>query len=351
MSETPVWQPGCPVEVTPASDRIRLSHGEGARDSRRLIRDHILPRFGITEDFRDAALLSATNARLAISTDSHTVWPLFFPGGDIGSLAVYGTVNDLAVSGARPRWMTVALILEEGFPIDVLLAVLDRLAAAARECEVQLVAGDTKVVPRGAVDGLMINTTSVGELRDPLPPGPSAIQNGDQLIVSGPLGRHGTAVLCAREELGFATAPESDAGSVFAAVDELLNAVGPGVRCLRDATRGGVSSVLQEWTADCGLSFRLQQAAVPVSDDVRGACELLGLDPLYVANEGTFVAAVAADAVGDALSILQALPGTGEAAVIGDAIPRGISAVLVERLPGTRQPLDEPSGAPLPRIC
>lgn len=341
----------CPVVLDEYSDRIQLAHGEGGRASRRLIEDVILPRTGAPRTFADAALVTASSRRLAIATDSHTVSPLFFPGGDIGSLSVYGTVNDLAVSGARPRWLTLSLIIEEGLPIAILERVLDSAAAAARQCQVLLVAGDTKVVPSGHADGLFLNTTGVGEMLPCVPVGPTAIQAGDRIIVSGPIGRHGMAVLCAREELGLESPVVSDSAPLTDSVCTLINTAGSAVRCLRDATRGGVSAVLQEWAAAAEYTFELAEDRIPVTDDVRGVCELLGLDPLYVANEGTFVAVVAADAAERAVSALREVSQSAAATVIGTVTPRGLCSVTVHRLLGPAQPLDEMSGAPLPRIC
>lgn len=346
------WQWNCPVEVSPASPRITLPHGEGARLTRRLITETILPRFG-TPPFvlSDAAHVVAGGNRLALTSDCHTVSPLFFPGGDLGSLSVYGTVNDLAVSGAVPRWLTCGLIIEEGLPLSVLERILDSAAEAARRCRVTIVAGDTKVVPRGAADGLYLITAGVGELTDPVPTGPPSIRPGDCLIVSGPVGRHGIAVLCARNDLGFDPAPASDSGPVLDQVSSLRLSAGTQLRAIRDATRGGISAVLHEWAIDSGLTFALQDTDIPVTDDVRGACELLGLDPLYVASEGTIVAAVAPECSARALRELQKLEACAAAAIIGTAEPRGISPVTIRRAFGSEQPLDEPSGAPLIRIC
>ena len=351
MTDRGAWQIGCPITLENDFERIQLAHGEGARASRSLIEQVILPRFAPVKEFADAALVDISAGRLAIATDSHTVSPLFFPGGDIGSLAVYGTVNDLAVAGAVARWLTLSLIIEEGLPIRVLERVLDSAARAASECSVDVVAGDTKVVPRGTADGLFVNTTGVGETVAPVPVGPSVVRNGDQVIVSGPIGRHGIAVLCAREEFSFETTPVSDSATVQHSVRALLNAVGNHVRCIRDATRGGVSAVLHEWAAAADCTFELVDSCIPVTDDVRGACELLGLDPLYVANEGTFVVAVAPHAAARALAVLRDVKPSHEAAIIGTVTARGICPVTSIRALGTAQPVDEPSGAPLPRIC
>ncbi len=349
-------QPGdrwnCPIPLTADAQRISLAHGEGARLSRQLISDVILRRLNpAANGFEDAARVTSDGRRLAICTDSHTVSPLFFPGGDLGSLSVYGTVNDLAVAGARPRWLTLSLIIEEGLPVVILQQLLDSAARAAAECGVLIVAGDTKVVPRGAADGLFANSTGVGEMIDPVPPGAKSIQAGDRILVSGPIGRHGIAVLCARESFLFDPAPMSDSGPVLAQMVALRDAAGEQLRTVRDATRGGVSSVLHEWSLECGHTFELAESRIPVTADVRGACELLGLDPLYVANEGTIVAAVDASVADHVLAALRSVKGCEQAAIIGEVRQKGICPVTIRRALGSPQPLDEPSGAPLPRIC
>ena len=352
MSDLDIRRWNCPIPIEATAERIVLAHGEGARLSRQLIADVILPRLHASVGgFEDAARVTANTHRLAICTDSHTVSPIFFPGGDLGSLSVYGTVNDLAVAGAKPRWLTFSLIIEEGLPIVVLEQLLDSAARAAAECGVQIVAGDTKVVPRGAVDGVFINTTGVGELINPVAEGPTSIQTGDRIIVSGPVGRHGIAVMCARDEFLFQPPPASDSGSVMQQVEAVRLVAGTGLRAMRDATRGGVSAVLQEWSRECGRTFELIEADVPVTLDVRGACELLGLDPLYVANEGTIVVAVSHAVVDETLTALRRISGCQQAAIIGQVVQKGICSVTIRRTLGQPQPLDEPSGAPLPRIC
>ncbi len=353
MNHLSDWSLNCPISVSADAERISLAHGEGARLTRRLIAETILPRVASAEHFgfSDAAKVTTIGCRLAICTDSHTVSPMFFPGGDLGSLAVFGTVNDLAVTGAYPRWLTLSLIVEEGLPKVILETILDSVARAARECKVAIVAGDTKVVPRGAVDGLFINTSGVGELMDPVPPGPKAIQVGDLVIVSGPIGRHGIAVMSARGGFLMDTASVSDSGSVFPIVAALRDGVGERVRVIRDATRGGVSAVLQEWALESGHCFALTESSIPVTDAVRGACELLGLDPLYVANEGTIVVVVDAAHAQSGIDAMRRVVGCEQAVIIGEVQPAGISPVTIRRGFGPPRPLDEPSGAPLPRIC
>ena len=276
---------------------------------------------------------------------------MFFPGGNLGSLAVYGTVNDLAVAGAYPRWLTLSLIIEEGFPIAVLERILASVARAAREVHVQVVAGDTKVVARGEADGLFLNTTGVGQLIEPVPPGPTALRIGDELLVSGPIGRHGIAVLAAREQMAFAPPPLSDLAPLLNACQLLQDELGTRLRAMRDATRGGVAAVLHEWAEAAKLTMSIVESDIPVTSDVRGPCELLGLDPLHVANEGTMVVAVEQGAAADALAALRSQPETSQAARIGFVAPRRVAAVTVSRMLGPELPLDDPLGAPLPRIC
>jgi hydrogenase expression/formation protein HypE len=332
--------------------RIQLVHGDGSRAMRRLIREQIVPLLE-NPHLRaagDAAALPAPSGPLVFSTDSYVVSPLFFPGGDIGRLAVYGTVNDLAVAGARPRWLSLSLILEEGFPLETVRRVLESIAAAAERAKVQIVTGDTKVVPRGAADGMFINTAGIGELLEPAPPGPAAIRPGDQLILSGPIGCHGMAVLIAREQIDIDPAPTSDCAPLADAVEALWRGGVP-VRAMRDATRGGVTAVLHEWAeaAECG--FTLDESRLPDAPQVRGACELLGLEPLNLANEGTMLVAVPLSAAELALAALHAVQQTAAACIVGEARPRGTTAVSIRRTLGREQPLHEPVGSPLPRIC
>ncbi len=342
----------CPVSIDD-QQCVTLAHGEGARATRELIRQHVLSRFDhpSLSSLGDAAVLSVSGGRVAMTTDSFVVSPLFFPGGDIGKLAVYGTVNDLAVSGAVPKWLSLSLIVEEGLPLTILDQILDSIAAAAARCDVSVVTGDTKVVPRGAADGIFINTTGIGEFEINPPAGPASIRCGDALIVSGPIGSHGLSVLAAREELFLEPPLQSDSAPLHGAVAELLSAASDSVRAVRDATRGGLSAVLHEWSAECGLTMALRESQIPISQEVRGACELLGIDPLYSANEGTMVVAVDSLAVEECLAALRSVPETCEAACIGVVVESGTAPVTIERLLGTRQPVDEPTGSQLPRIC
>jgi hydrogenase expression/formation protein HypE len=350
MSTTPPIL-ACPTGPI-TTDRVMLAHGEGGRLMRRLIEQRILPVFE-NQFLRlagDAAILPAVQGPLAMTTDSFVVSPLFFPGGDIGSLAVYGTVNDLVVAGAQPRWISLAMILEEGLEIATLERVLASVAEAAERAGVLVVTGDTKVVPRGAADQVFLNTTGIGEVVTAAPPGPRNLEIGDELIVTGPIGRHGIAVLAVREGFNFEPPPRSDSAPLVDAVEALRNAAIP-LRALRDATRGGVGAVLHEWAESSGKTLLINEDQVPVTDDVRGACELLGLDPLQVANEGTMLVAVPPGTAAHALQILRGVPETANAVCIGQVEARRLAAVIVKRATGQLTPLDEPGGAPLPRIC
>ncbi|HEX2475494.1 MAG TPA: hydrogenase expression/formation protein HypE, partial [Lacipirellulaceae bacterium] len=274
----------CPVTDVTSTDRVMLAHGEGGRLARQLLQRRIMPALD-NEFLRiagDSAVLPKLRGSIAMTTDSFVVSPLFFPGGDIGSLAVYGTVNDLAVAGAQPLWISLALILEEGLDMAVLERVLVSVAESAKSAGVLVVAGDTKVVPRGAADQIFINTTGVGEFVATPPAGPRAIEVGDELIVTGPIARHGIAVMAAREGLAFDPPPRSDSAPLVDAVVAIQQAAIP-FRALRDATRGGVGAVLHEWAEASGTTLIIEERLVPVTPDVRGACELLGLDPIHVA--------------------------------------------------------------------
>jgi hydrogenase expression/formation protein HypE len=319
---------------------------------RRLIREQILPAIDNKHvaQLGDAAVLPAIQGQLAMSTDSFVVSPLFFPGGDIGSLAVYGTVNDLAVAGAIPRWISLSLIAEEGLPTETLSRVMQSVANAAQRVGVQVATGDTKIVPRGAADGLFLNTTGIGELIPPLIPGPAKLTLGDQLLVSGPVGRHGMAVMASREGLAFDPPPTSDSGPLIDAVGAIRSARIQ-VKAMRDATRGGLAAVLHEWAEASELTLAIDEASLPVTPEVRGACEVLGLDPVHVANEGTMLIAVPERYTQAALCALRDIPETSHAARVGEVRNRTIVPVVVQRSLGQEVALDEPLGAPLPRIC
>ncbi|MGN6543856.1 MAG: hydrogenase expression/formation protein HypE [Aureliella sp.] len=342
----------CPLPAGNLNDRITLAHGEGARLTRELLQQRILPRLGAdaAAALDDAAVLPALPGRLAFSTDSYVVSPLFFPGGDIGKLAVMGTANDLAVAGSRPMWLSLSLIIEEGLAYSDLDRILASIAQAATEARMRIATGDTKVVPKGAADGLFINTSGIGLFQSDPPPGPDALQPGDQLIVSGPIGGHGMAVLTAREALDACGSVVSDCAQLWPAIEALRNASVP-VTSMRDATRGGLAAVLHEWAIACGHTLAIDEASIPVSPAVRGYSELLGLDPVFVANEGTMLIAVPASQAERALDALRRTEVAAHARLIGHVAERGFSPVTVRRALGRDMPLDEPSGAFLPRIC
>ena len=336
---------------------ILLDTGSGGRATHRLIRNLFVRHFGnsILLAGNDAALLPPLDRSLAVSTDSHTVHPLFFPGGDIGRLAVCGTVNDVAMLGARPLWLTAAFIIEEGLDYSVLENVVISMAKTAKACDVAIVAGDTKVVPRGVCDQLFVTTTGLGEvLADPPPAGDRA-QAGDAVLISGPIGAHGLAVLGARSSLPFLSGIASDCGPVHHLVPALLEAVGASgaLHVLRDPTRGGLATVLNEIAEQSGVLCLLDEAAIPVDEAVRGGCAVLGLDPLYLGNEGCLVCLVPEILVQNALDALRC-QGCLLAARIGTILPEGENAAMRVRLTttlGGQRLLPMLEGDPLPRIC
>jgi hydrogenase expression/formation protein HypE len=336
----------------PPGERVLLAHGEGARLTRRLIREILLAVFDneILRPLSDGALLPAVEGQLVMTTDSYVVSPLFFPGGDIGKLAVHGAVNDLAVCGAEPLYLSVGLILEEGLPLEVLRRVVFSIRDAARQGAVTVVTGDTKVVPRGAADALFVNTTGIGRMRPGVDVGPHRVRSGDRVLVSGTLGDHGITILSAREGLDLGPSLQSDTTPLHEMVRALFQS-GIDVHFLRDPTRGGVSAVLHEMGEATGLSVVLDEPAVPLSEPVRGACELLGLDPLYVANEGKVVVIVAPEDAEVALASLRKDAFGARAAIIGEVSSLTPAQVLVRGPLGALRVLDEPTGAPLPRIC
>jgi hydrogenase expression/formation protein HypE len=333
--------------------RITMSHGAGGKATSSLVEGLFVPAFDspTLDALADAGAVSVDGIDLALTTDSFVVKPLRFPGGSIGELAVNGTVNDLAMAGARPLALTLSLVLEEGLTAETLRFEVEAIARAAREAEVQIVAGDTKVVERGHADGMYICTAGLGR-RDPranLAPG--HLEPGDRILLSGTIGEHGTAIMLVRGELGLDADIESDTRSLWPAVDGLLDAVGGGLRCLRDATRGGVASVLNELARASGVAMVVREAAVPVQPAVAGAAEILGIDPMYVANEGKLVAFVAPEYAEQALAALRAIPGGEAAGEIGEVKTGPPGMVLVETAFGGRRVMDQLVGDPLPRIC
>ncbi len=332
---------------------ITMSHGAGGKASSSLVEGLFAPAFGSATlaAMADAATLAVQGVDLAITTDAFVVKPLRFPGGSIGELAVNGTVNDLAMVGAKPLALTLSLILEEGLSAEVLRAEVEAIAQTAVAAGVEIVAGDTKVVERGLADGMYLCTTGLGR-RDPRAQlAPDAVRTGDRVLLSGTIGEHGTAIMLARGELGLEADIESDTRSLWPAVQALLAACGAELRCLRDATRGGVASVLNEIARASGVGVVVREADLPVQPAVAGAAEILGIDPMYVANEGKLVAFVAPAHAERALAALRAAPGGEHAAEIGEVRGEPPGMVLVETAFGGRRVMDQLVGDPLPRIC
>ena len=341
----------CPVPL-PAGERILLGHGSGGKLSADLLQNVFLPAIGnpVLNRLEDQAIVTLNSARLAITTDSFVVKPLIFRGGDVGSLAVYGTINDLAMGGAEPLWLSVAFILEEGLLIDTLRRIVASMRDAAANAGVQIVAGDTKVVEKGSADGIFINTTGIGLVREGINLSAAQARPGDAILVSGMLGDHGIAILAEREGIQFETAVQSDSAPLHTLVASLLEATHE-VRCLRDPTRGGLSSTLNEIATSSGVGMELVETSIPVREEVRGACEMLGLDPLYVANEGKLVAIVAPDSAEKALRALQNHPLGKDARVIGRVTSEHPRMVVMRTPFGTTRIVDMLSGDQLPRIC
>lgn len=334
-------------------DRITMAHGAGGKASQALIEGLLVPTLGggTLEAMADAGAVAIGDTALAMTTDSFVVKPLRFPGGSIGELAVNGTVNDLAVAGARPIALTLSLVLEEGLPADVLRTEIAAIAATAAAAQVEVVAGDTKVVERGAADGMYVCTTGLGHVDPRARLAPDALRPGDRILLSGSIGDHGTAIMLARGEFELGAEIVSDTRSLWPSVDALLEASGPGLRCLRDATRGGVASVLNELARASRVAMLIHESAVPVHPAVTGAAEILGIDPLHMANEGKLVAAVAPEHADAALAALRSVDGGEQAAEIGEVRTEPPGMVLLETAFGGKRVVDMLVGDPLPRIC
>ncbi|MEU6786658.1 hydrogenase expression/formation protein HypE [Nonomuraea angiospora] len=334
-------------------ERITLAHGAGGKATHTLIEAVFLEAFRnpLLAPLDDGALLRVGGERLAFTTDSFVVSPLFFPGGDIGDLAVNGTVNDLAMCGARPAHLSAGFILEEGFPVADLRRITDSMAAAAAAADVTIVTGDTKVVQRGKADGCFITTAGVGLVEQPVTLSASHARPGDAVIVSGPIGEHGAAIMLARDDFGIEAPIVSDTAPLHAIVAELLAAMPQHVRTLRDATRGGVATVVNEVANASEVAVVLREDDIPVRAEVTGVCELLGLDPLYVACEGRFVTVVDGEHAGRALEVLRSHPLGAEAAIIGTVAAAPAGLVLLRTAFGGTRVVDVLVGDPLPRIC
>ncbi len=334
-------------------DRVVLGHGSGGKLSAQLFREHFLPHFDnpILRQQGDAAVFRVSAGALAMSTDTFVVQPLEFPGGNIGTLAVHGTINDLAMMGARPLYLTTGFVIEEGLAFDVLDRVIVAMAEAARAAGVAIVAGDTKVVERGKGDGLFINTAGVGVLDDAFMPSADRAEADDVILVSGPLGRHGMAIMSAREQIGFDSTITSDTASLWPLVDAVRRATNGQVHVLRDPTRGGAASSLNEIATTSNVGMLLDEAAIPVPPDVQAACEFLGLDPLYVANEGVLIAIVPAAQESAALTAMRALPEGMHACRIGKVVSAHAGLVAMRTHVGGTRVVDMLPGDQLPRIC
>ena len=346
------------MQSKPFSDKtVTLAHGSGGRAMRNLIDAIFIETFNnpllapLEDQARlDLASLASLGDRLALTTDSYVVDPLFFPGSDIGALAVNGTVNDLAVSGAIPLYLTCSVILEEGLPIETLRKVARSMQAAAIQAGVKIVTGDTKVVPRGAADKLFINTAGIGVIRENISPEARNIQPDDVILINGYLGNHGAAIFVAREDLALTTTIESDCQPLNGLIKAILQ-VCPEVRAMRDATRGGLATVLNEFAQSAGVGIRINEDVLPIQEEVAGLCELLGLDPLYLANEGKLVVVVPRSRAEIVLQTMQNHPLGKESQMIGEAIAQPPGIVLLRTAFGTERILDMLSGDQLPRIC
>ena len=332
---------------------IVMGHGGGGKLGNELVEHLFLPAFrnAALENLGDAAVLDLPSGRLAMSTDSFVVQPLFFPGGSIGELAINGTVNDLAVSGAIPKYLSASFILEEGFPLAQLAAIVESMARAAATAGVQIVTGDTKVVERGHGDGCYINTAGIGLLRDGISVGPHRAQPGDAVLVSGFIGDHGMAIMSVREGLEFESQIRSDCAALNGLIAEVLDAAGTAVHAMRDPTRGGLASTLNEIAISSNVGVAIDETSMPVRTEVQSACELLGLDPVYVANEGKAVFFVAPEAADQVLAVLRAHPLGRDAARIGHVTTEHKRMLVARTAMGSNRVIPTQIGEQLPRIC
>jgi hydrogenase expression/formation protein HypE len=334
-------------------DRILLSHGSGGKKSQELTERVFLKHFNDPALLllNDQAVLDRIDGRIAVSTDTYTIDPIFFPGGDIGSLAVHGTVNDVAMSGAEPIALSAGFILEEGLGIEDLDRIAASMAQAARDAGVRIVTADTKVVSRGAADRIFINTTGIGVVRDGLEIGGQCALPGDRILLSGTIGDHGVAIASSREGIQFQTPVLSDSASLNGIVTSLLDTVGHGVHVMRDPTRGGLATVLCEIAAQSGVGIEIREKAIPVKEAVKGACELLGYDPLYLANEGKMVAVVSQEMAQKALDAMRSHPLGRDSEIIGEVSSEHTGKVVLQTIMGGRRLVDRLTGEMLPRIC
>jgi hydrogenase expression/formation protein HypE len=351
MQPSSNFMPSCPIPIS-QYPHVLMAHGGGGKLMHQLIGKMFLSAFNnpllVTQ--HDSAVVEMTGKKLAFTTDSYVVRPLFFPGGDIGSMAVHGTVNDLAMSGARPVYLSAAFIIEEGLPMDTLWKIVCSMSDAVQRCGVQIITGDTKVVDKGKGDGLFINTAGIGVVEHKQKIAPQNVLPGDAVLVSGDLGRHGMAIMAVREGLQFESTIESDSAPVHEIVLELLKA-GIEIHCLRDLTRGGLASALNEIAEAAGVKIAVDEKSVPVREDVHAACEMLGLDPLHVACEGRFAAFIAAKDAERALKIMRGHAMGAGSAAIGRVAESSAPLVTLKSAIGASRILDMPGGEQLPRIC
>ncbi len=351
MNEPSLLTASCPLPITNYKE-IVLAHGSGGKLSHQLIEKLVLPQFRneLLQPLHDGAIFSLGNERVAFSTDSYVVSPIFFPGGDIGKLAVHGTINDLAMCGARPLYLSAGFILEEGLPMEEFWRVVQSMREAADAAGAQLVTGDTKVVDRGKADKIFINTSGIGLVRAGVNIHPARAQPGDKIIVSGEIAVHGIAIMSVREGLEFETEIASDTAALHELVRDIL-AAAPDIHVLRDPTRGGVTSALTEIAQTAKVGMLLEEAAIPISEEVKGACEILGLDPLYVANEGKLLAIVSASDSERVLATMSNHSLGNKAAIIGEVVPEHPGFVTMKTRVGGTRVVDMLSGEQLPRIC
>ncbi len=341
-------------------EHITLSHGSGSKATHNLIEGIFAPAFSnpLLDQMDDSAVFTltqtsetATAMRMAFTTDTYVVSPLLFPGGNIGTLAVHGTINDLAMAGAQPLYLSAGFILEEGFSIAELRKIVEAMAQAAQNAGVAIVTGDTKVVQRGKADGLFINTAGIGILRDNTLRGQNRLQAGDKILLNGPIGDHGIAIMLAREALDIESTIESDSAPLHTLVARIMQVAGAGIHCMKDPTRGGVATTLSEMAMASEMAIVLEESAIPVRPEVRGTCEILGLDPLTIANEGKMLVAVAEDKAEQVLAAMREHPLGREAAIIGTVQPEPAAMVFMNTDIGGKRVLDMLVGDPLPRIC
>jgi len=334
-------------------ERITLAHGHGGLASHKLIRDAFLKFFSSPEldPLDDAAILKIPSEKIALSTDTFTVQPLFFPGGDIGKLAIAGTINDVAVMGAVPEFISVGFVIEEGFLISDLIKIIESMASECKKAGARIVTGDTKVVPSGAADGIFINTTGVGILRTDVNLSGANAKVGQDILLSGPAGDHGAAIVCARNDLGLTGEVISDCATLNDLISELLDAFPTHITVMRDPTRGGVATTLNEISRSSGVGIEIDEISVPIRNNTLAVCEILGFDPLYLPNEGTLLIFIDSDVTSDALKIIHSHPKGGSGAKIGEVRNDLDGKVVLKTATGGRRIMDMLAGEMLPRIC